>query len=62
MHEPPFLTAGAKTIVREGVIFTIEPSVFQDGDFSAQVEDCGIPREGGGEPITGGCHDMIVIE
>ncbi len=62
VHEPPFLTAGDETIVREGMIFTIEPSIFQEGDFSARIEDCVIAREGGGEPITKGWQELIVIE
>ncbi|MEO1452426.1 MAG: M24 family metallopeptidase, partial [Pseudomonadota bacterium] len=32
VHEPPFLTNGDTTLVREGMIFTIEPSIFLDGD------------------------------
>ena len=31
VHEPPFLTEGDATPVREGMVFTIEPSIFQDG-------------------------------
>lgn len=62
VHEPPFLTAGDETVVREGMIFTIEPSIFQDGDFSARVEDCIVARPGGGEALTTGFQDLIVIE
>ncbi|MEM0934440.1 MAG: Xaa-Pro peptidase family protein [Pseudomonadota bacterium] len=62
VHEPPFLTAGDETLVREGMVFTIEPSIFQDGDFSARVEDCIVARPGGGEPLTTGFQDLVVIE
>jgi Xaa-Pro aminopeptidase len=62
VHEPPFLTKGDATVVREGMIFTVEPSIFQDGDFSARVEDCIVVRPGGGEALTKGWQDLIVIE
>ncbi|PWJ10050.1 M24 family metallopeptidase [Jannaschia seohaensis] len=62
VHEPPFLTKGDATPVREGMIFTIEPSIFQDGDVSARVEDCIVARPGGGEALTSGFQDLIVIE
>jgi Xaa-Pro aminopeptidase len=62
VHEPPFLTKGDATVVREGMIFTVEPSIFQDGDFSARVEDCIVVRPGGGEALTSGWQDLTVIE
>lgn len=62
VHEPPFLTKGDETPVEEGMIFTIEPSIFQDGTFSARVEDCIVARPGGGEALTTGWQDLVVVE
>ena len=62
VHEPPFLTNGDETPVEEGMIFTIEPSIFQDGNFSARVEDCVVARPGGGEALTTGWQDLVVVE
>jgi Xaa-Pro aminopeptidase len=62
VHEPPFLTDGDTTVVREGMIFTIEPSIFQDGGFSARVEDCIVARPCGGEALTSGWRDLVVVE
>lgn len=61
VHEPPFLTDGDKTLVEEGMIFTIEPSIFRDGDSSARVEDCVVARPDGGEALTSGFQELIVI-
>lgn len=61
VHEPPFLTRGDATIVEEGMIFTVEPSIFQDGTFSARVEDCVVVRPGGGEPLTRGYGELLVV-
>ncbi|MEM9249859.1 MAG: Xaa-Pro peptidase family protein [Pseudomonadota bacterium] len=62
VHEPPFLTKGDTTLVQEGMIFTIEPSIFQDRGVSARVEDCIVARPGGGEALTGGFQELIVVE
>ncbi|MFN3227914.1 MAG: M24 family metallopeptidase [Hyphomicrobiales bacterium] len=61
VHEPPFLTNGDKTLVEEGMIFTIEPSIFRDGGESARVEDCVVARPDGGEVLTRGFQELIVI-
>lgn len=62
VHEPPFLTKGDTTPVREGMVFTIEPSIFRTHTFSARVEDCIVARPGGGEPLTTGWQELTVIE
>jgi len=62
VHEPPFLTKGDRTPVREGMMFTIEPSIFQTHGPSARVEDVIVARPGGGEPLTGGFQDLHVVE
>lgn len=61
VHEPPFLTKGDTTLVEEGMIFTIEPSIFRDRDTSARVEDCVVARPDGGEALTRGFQELIVI-
>nr|PZN56027.1 MAG: hypothetical protein DIU68_07110 [Chloroflexota bacterium] len=62
VHEPPFLTRGDQTPLREGMLFTIEPSILQFGGFSARVEDVVVARPGGGEKLTNGFQQLIVID
>ena len=62
VHEPPFLTKGDATPLREGMLFTIEPSIFQATGFSARVEDVVVARPGGGEKLTNGFQALIVVE
>ena len=61
VHEPPFLTAGNRTPLREGMCFTIEPSIMLPGRLSARVEDIVVARPDGGEKLTSGYQDLIVI-
>jgi Xaa-Pro aminopeptidase len=62
VHEPPFLTAGDETLIREGMLFTVEPSITQMNSFSARVEDVVVARPGGGEALTTGWQTLIVID
>lgn len=61
VHEPPFLTADDETVLREGMLFTVEPSITQFHTYSARVEDVVVARPDGGEPLTTGFREMRVI-
>lgn len=62
VHEPPFLTKGDTTVLQEGMLFTVEPSIMRFGGFSSRVEDVVVVRPGGGEKLTNGFQSLIVIE
>ena len=62
VHEPPFLTADDDTILQEGMLFTVEPSITQFNTFSARVEDVVAVGQNGGEALTSGFRDLLVIE
>ena len=62
VHEPPFLTATDHTVIEERMLFTVEPSITQFNNFSARVEDVVVVRREGGEPLTTGFQEMLVIE
>ena len=61
VHEPPFLTKGDETPLEEGMLFTIEPSIMQFDGYSARVEDVVVARPGGGEKLTNGWQELIVV-
>ncbi len=62
VHERPFLMAGDETPLKEGMLFTIEPSITQLNSFSARVEDVVVARPNGGEKLTNGFQELIVID
>jgi Xaa-Pro dipeptidase len=62
VHEPPFLTKGETTPLREGMMFTIEPSIFHAAGPSARVEDVIVARPSGGEKLTNGWQDLVVVD
>jgi Xaa-Pro aminopeptidase len=61
VHEPPFLTASDPTPVQEGMLFTVEPSITRFDTFSARVEDVVVARSDGGEPLTTGFRDPLIV-
>ncbi len=62
VHEAPFLTKGDRSIVQEGMLFTVEPSIIVPFGNSARVEDVVLVGKDGGIPLTSGFQDLIVIE
>jgi Xaa-Pro dipeptidase len=62
VHEPPFLTESDDTVLQEGMLFTVEPSITQFESFSSRVEDVVVVRPGGGEPLTSGFQSLFVVE
>ncbi len=62
VHEPPFLTKTDDTILQAGMLFTVEPSITQFETFSCRVEDVVAVRANGGEPLTKGFRELLVIE
>jgi D-alanyl-D-alanine dipeptidase len=61
VHEPPFLTKGNTTIMRPGMCFTIEPSIFIPLQFGARVEDIVVVGEAGGEALTTQFKELAII-
>ena len=62
VHEPPFLTKTNTTVIQEGMLFTIEPSILHPDGFSARVEDVVVARPGGGEKLTNGFQTLYVVD
>jgi len=62
VHEPPFLTVSDTTVLRPGMCFTVEPSIFILHQLGCRVEDVVVVRQGGGEPLTSGFQELLVVE
>jgi Xaa-Pro dipeptidase len=62
VHEAPFLIATDNTVLEEGMLFTIEPSIMRSNATSARVEDIVVARPTGGEPLTKRFQDMYIVD
>ncbi len=61
VHETPFLTGGDQTVLRPGMCFTVEPSIFLPLQLGCRVEDVVVVRADGGEPLTHGFKALHVV-
>ena len=51
-HEPEYLVAGNQTRLAPGMVFTIEPGIYQLGKFGVRIEDDCIMTENGVEVLS----------
>lgn len=62
VHEPPFFIVGDKTVVQEGMTFTIEPTLRIPEKFCNRVEDIVLVTANGAEYITQYPRDLFIIQ
>jgi len=39
IHEMPYISARSDTVIKEGMVFTIEPGIYIEGEFGVRIED-----------------------
>jgi Xaa-Pro aminopeptidase len=61
VHEPPYLYIPDRTLLAEGMTFTVEPSVLLFGEWSARVEDVVMVTKTGGVPFSNFHKDLTTI-
>jgi Xaa-Pro aminopeptidase len=49
IHEMPYISARGKTVVEDGMVFTIEPGLYFPGEFGIRIEDMVVMRRGRAE-------------
>ena len=51
IHELPRINLKSDTILKEGMVFSVEPGVYIEGEFGVRIEDVVAVREGGCEVL-----------
>jgi Xaa-Pro aminopeptidase len=62
IHEPPWIMAGEKTVLQEGMVFSIEPGVYLTGQFGVRIEDIVAVTRSGVRNLTGFDHKLVIKE
>ena len=61
VHEPPYLYIPDRTLLAEGMTFTVEPSILLFGEWSARVEDVVLVTKTGGVTFSNFHKDLTTI-
>jgi Xaa-Pro aminopeptidase len=60
-HEPPYVMDGSDVVLREGMVFSIEPGIYLPGEFGVRLEDIVHVSSGGCERFSALPRDVHVI-
>lgn len=61
VHEEPYLVAGNRTVLREGMAFSVEPGIYFPSRWGARIEDIVVVTADGALPVNNRPHDLIVV-
>jgi Xaa-Pro aminopeptidase len=61
VHEEPYIVAGNRTVLREGMVFSVEPGIYFPGRWGARVEDIVVVTADGALPVNNQPHELVVV-
>lgn len=61
LHEEPYIVSGSDVVLREGMVFSIEPGVYLPGRFGVRVEDIVVVTASGAERLNNAPRDLAVV-
>jgi len=62
VHEPPYIYLENKQLLKEGMVYTIEPGIYLNGRVGVRIEDDVVITERGCESLTDFPREMQVLE
>ena len=61
LHEAPYIVSGDTTILREGMVFSIEPGIYLKGRFGVRIEDIVTVTADGARRFNLSTHELQVL-
>lgn len=61
IHEMPAFSPRCEEVLKEGMIITVEPGVYLEGDFGLRIEDMALVTKSGAEILTHADKNLIVL-
>ena len=62
VHETPFITATSESVLDEGMVFSIEPGIYLQGQFGLRLEEIVIIRNGKAEILSEMPRTAVAVE
>jgi Xaa-Pro dipeptidase len=60
-HEPPYIVEGAAQLLEPGMVFTVEPGIYELGRIGVRIEDDLLVTAAGAESISTFERDILVV-
>ncbi len=61
LHEAPYIVSGDTTVLREGMVFSVEPGIYLKGRFGVRIEDIVTVTADGARRFNHSTHDLQVL-
>jgi Xaa-Pro aminopeptidase len=61
-HEEPYMVAGNRERVAEGMAFSVEPGIYLEGRYGARIEDIVVCGDGGPVILNEATRDLLVVK
>ncbi|MFC7342730.1 M24 family metallopeptidase [Saccharopolyspora griseoalba] len=61
VHEEPYIVGGNELPLEEGMAFSVEPGIYQQGTWGARIEDIVIVTADGVESVNNQPHELVVL-
>ncbi|WP_374159665.1 M24 family metallopeptidase [Mycobacterium sp. G7A2] len=61
VHEEPYIVAGNRLELQEGMAFSVEPGIYFPGEWGARIEDIVIVTADGAESVNNRPHELVVV-
>lgn len=61
VHEEPYVVGGNRTVLREGMAFSVEPGIYFPHRWGARIEDIVVVADDGALPLNNRPHELIVV-